>query len=51
MALKYPTMSNQGTAGTRKHVMLMIPQKIEKIKGHESRMQVASYNIKSSTMI
>jgi hypothetical protein len=49
MASKYPKTSNQGTAGTRKHVTLTIPQKLEKIRRHERRKQVtmASYNIRS----
>jgi hypothetical protein len=53
MASKYPKTSNHSTAGTRKHVTLMTPQKLEKIWRHERRRQVAmaSYNIRSSTMI
>jgi hypothetical protein len=53
MASKYPKMSNQGTAGTRKHVTLMIPQKLEKMRRHERQKQVAmaSYGVRSSTMI
>jgi len=53
MASKYQKMSNQGTAGTRRHVTLMIPQKLEKIRKDERRKQVAlaSYNIRSSAMI
>jgi len=53
MASKYPKMSNQGTASTRKHVTLMIPQKLEKKRRRERRKQVAmaSYDIRSSTVI
>jgi hypothetical protein len=41
MASKYPKTSNQGTAGIRKHVTLMILQNLEKIRRHERRKQVA----------
>jgi hypothetical protein len=53
MASKYPKTSNQDIAGTRKHVTLMIPQKLEQIRRHETQKQVAmaSYDIRSTTMI
>jgi hypothetical protein len=36
MASKDPKMSRQGTAGKKKHVTLMIPQKLEIIRRLES---------------
>jgi hypothetical protein len=36
MALKDPKVSQHGTAGTRKHVTLTMPQKLEIRRGLES---------------
>jgi hypothetical protein len=54
MASKDPKMSKQGTAGKRKHVALIIPQKIEIImvleSGKSQRGVVDSCSIVSSTV-
>jgi hypothetical protein len=54
MASKYPKLSEQGTAGQRKHVTLAVPQEIEIIRGLDSgkdqSVVVASYSIGSSTV-
>jgi hypothetical protein len=54
MTLKDPKMSKQGASGIRKHVYLMIPQKLEITKSFESgksRCVVqAAYNIEPSTI-
>jgi len=51
MASENPDMSNQGTAGKRKHVTLMVSQKLEIIRSlecHEGQREVtASYYIGS----
>jgi hypothetical protein len=51
MALENPNMSNQGTAGKRKHVTLMVPQKLEIIMSLEccegQKQVMASYYIGS----
>ena len=51
MASVNPNMSNQGTAGKRKRVALMVPQKLEIIRSLEcregQREVVASYYIGS----
>ena len=48
MASKDPKMSNQGTAGKRKHVTLMVPQKLDIIR---RQVAMTSYIIRSSVMI
>jgi hypothetical protein len=54
MASEGPKMSDQNTAGKRRHVTLTIPQRLEIIRwleGDESRRAVtASYNIGWSTI-
>jgi hypothetical protein len=47
MASKDPKMSKQGTAGKRRCVTLMIPQKLE--NGKSQSMIMASYSIQSPT--
>jgi hypothetical protein len=51
MASENPNMSIQGTGGKRKHVTLMIPQKLEISRslecGKGQREVMASYNIGS----
>jgi hypothetical protein len=47
-------MCKQGTAGERKHINLMIPQKLEIIRklesGESQREVMASYSVGSSSM-
>jgi len=53
MASEEPKMCKQGAAGKRKHVTVMIPQKVEIIRpeSHKSRIVVmASYNTGLSTV-
>jgi hypothetical protein len=54
VSLRYRKMSKRGTAGKRRHVTLMIPQKLEVIRRLESHESVsvvtASYIIGSSTV-
>jgi hypothetical protein len=54
MASQHPKMSKQGTAGKRKCVNCMIPQKLEIIRRHDSgkrqREVVASYDTGSSSI-
>jgi hypothetical protein len=55
MASEYPKMSKQHTAGKIKHIYLAVPQIAHVIRKLESgeiqRQGMASYNIRSSTMI
>jgi len=54
MASKDPKMSKQGTSGKRKHVTLMIPEKLKKIRmletGKSCIVVMASYSIGLSTV-
>lgn len=54
MASEDPKMSKQGTAGKRKHVTLMIHQKIEIIRrlesGKSQSVVMATYSLGSSAI-
>jgi hypothetical protein len=54
MASEDPKMRKQGTAGKRKHVTSMIPQKLEIIRIHESgksqSVVMATYSLGSSAI-
>ena len=54
MASKDPKMSKQGTSGKRKHVTLMIPEKLKIIRiletGKRYIVVMASYSIGLSTV-